>query len=282
MMTTLKLWQVAVESVPQLCTQWLILGYEVVEEIDKGVKEQLLQSFVIITSTLTTIRCLTAFVASFRRQKLNTVMYPAVTSSIPISAFLSTGLFAATVQMSFVMATLLPKEFTAAGGLILYRDSTSVSIIISLMCLNIINFLFSIVVLCLSFDTSLRGRVIRSIFHILTSGTAIAFCISLVFVSYDNVLKGNSVSWAFYATFVGCFSHFLLGLLILPSKNLASWLWAPLILLVVKFLKKIINCCCLTKWRPSIQAALENAVLMQGEGVISRNRNGEHKRWPRR
>ena len=92
--------------------------------------------------------------------------------------------------------------------------------------------------------------------------------------------RGNIKHGVLYLLFFCFAAHFVLGILVLPSKELAPRIFTPMILAIIAGARKMVNLCFPTKWRPDLNEILDEIVLV--EPIIDEvgNRGGVEENYP--
>jgi hypothetical protein len=109
-------------------------------------------------------------------------------------------------------------------------------------------------------------RICRTITHLLLVGSALG-CIIFVMATHNNFFnpKCEDSIYELNAIHLFCLnifctvSHLLLGLLVLPSKEVGPKLFSPIVHVFFRCLRKLGSANCLMKWREDINEFLDDA-----------------------
>ena len=280
------------ESAPQLATQWLVIhvqsdarflvnynytfnyttctrnslnGENTTDEYDHLANNinngmSWLQFISILTSTFMIIHALIQFVATSRRRQFISRRCPSLASLLPLYLMLLSGIGAATTQFGW----RLPID----GAL---YDCYSFWLI------NDVNCIFIVVILSLPSQPSISWRAIRTILHLIATGFAIGLILKDIVTfqpllcqkeKYESWLRWVNAHHTFRLTFACCIANLILGVLILPCKDWAPRLFAPMVCFFVGGFRRMATFCCPERWRRDAMEMLNNLMLAEGEREV--------------
>ena len=246
--STLKIVEIALESAPQLATQWFIVFQQ--NQFFPSYKMTPIQCISVITSSLAIIISLIQFVAASRRQQFVSRRYPPAASLLPLSLFLFSEVGAATTQFRW---DLYIDVFLYAGFVF--------------WALNLSSFLLTIIIMSLPCQSRVGWRIFRTMIHIIATGSAVGLVIyNLIAVDnfVDYLIDVDAVH-TFRLTFVCCITNMVLGALILPSKEWAPRLFSPVVSSFIHEVQWIADRCCPEKWKQEVDEVLEKVLCVEGE-----------------
>jgi hypothetical protein len=245
MAAALKVAEVGLESLPQLGTQWSAAS-NMVSYSNGKIGMTPIQSISIATSTVTIIISVMSRISLARQKEFISSRYPAWASLAPMFLFLLVGVTAGSTQLRFGMAIDRP-------------DPDFDAMMLSYFVLNVAATLFALLVAAIP-CRNLCWRISRTVIHfMLTAGavTCIIFDIVTDWAPLHSNLEGTKAFHMFYFNVFVTISHCLLGLLILPSKEISARLFAPLIFLLIKGFRKLGSCCCFVRCQTDIEEYLD-------------------------
>ena len=212
---SLKLCEVILESLPQMCTQWYFLTY--------NTKQTPIIVFIsIATSTFALAWAVVSYVKNKRPHWFHP-NHPEHASTILIFLYALTGIVGATMQFRFLHDSILVFHISIMAWVF-----------------------YSIITLCLKPYRILKTscyRAIRNIVPLMAVGLAL---ISLI-ICWDTLkdqggmcqdvqvpfqmssLKQIRAVWAFHGVLVCCLLHLALGFFLLPFNHAKPILFAPLV-----------------------------------------------------
>ena len=123
----------------------------------------------------------------------------------------------------------------------------------------------ALIILCVPLWKRVCWRVIGGACH---SCLVIAAFTCIIDVKVNEKFDFESYYDATHAFRFHCFclgSNLLLGLLVLPSKEIAPLILAPIMKFPVGVVRLILGCCCPEKWRSEINVMLDNMMRVDGE-----------------
>jgi hypothetical protein len=127
--------------------------------------------------------------------------------------------------------------------------------------------LFSLLLVTTVRCHNLCWRICRTLLHLLLTGAALGCIIFKMVTEYKdlfdpskrNSIPGLNATHIFRLHLLCLVSHFLLGFLVLPTKELGPKLFSPLILVLIRFLRKVGSADCFLKGQDVITAFLNEA-----------------------
>jgi hypothetical protein len=225
----------------------------------------------IISSTLTIVHSTVTKIAMSRQRQFISPHYPALASQIPLFLFLLTGIVAGTTHARFFVAFVTTVDFPAGTFPVEIPAGIFISKFFqphpfsSYYFLNVFAGLFSFLILNLTCQ-KLCWRIVRTIIHFFLVGSALSCIIIVVATSKDffnpdheNSIYGLNAIHTFHLNIFCTVAHLLLGLLVLPSKELAPTLFSPLVNVLFWCLRRLGSSDCLMKWREDINEYLDAA-----------------------
>ena len=170
------------------------------------------------------------FIKSHRRQNFVSLHHPVAASLIPIYLYFFT---------SFLLATTHNRFFTVIK---------EISIMVApydmyfFLC-SIANGIFSLSILCMPRYPRIFGRFVRTFVHLTLVGGAICGGWAPILINFwsrwNEFLVITQASFVFYLYCVCCTVNFFLGILLMPSKDLAPRLFAPILRVLICSLHKL-------------------------------------------
>ena len=244
------------ESIPQLITQWCVLNYQAgYPESDHYEGLSPLQCVSIATSTFSIANSLVRFVAVHRRRQFISGRYPAVASLIPIYLFLLSGVSAASTQLRWLRVS---------GVTAVAIATFSVS--------NIVSFIVAIFILCLPCIPNDRCRMVRFVLSFITTGGAIG-CIVWVKLfhesEFESFIEALDAFHIFRLTLFCCVFHLIIGILVLPSTDVAARIFSPFVRFSVRFVTRIATFCCPAKWRSDVNKIADEILYVEVQEMAS-------------
>ena len=278
----LKICEVALESVPQLATQWTAIY---LEEVNKnfGVVSPL-QYISITSSTITIVLSIVSWVARNRRKQWIHPEYPPAASLLPLACLALAAILSGTVSFKLLHLIWFPSTI---------MDDIGSSRMDALFrkCLYIVlpfSTIFTIFVIIMPCKSNYNGRCWKAtltLVHICLSSILPTICFYLLascFSEYEfkgdhvcaavNIQNvGELVGYSLFVFIMFCLiMHFLLGIIVFSGLNVARVI-TPIIKLMVSFMRILVNrCpCCPKQWKIAINDMLDDLVKVERENQMT-------------
>ena len=260
--------EVALESVPQLATQWAAVhskGYNALEWKNSPVGMEALQVLSITTSTITIIFSIVRYIARNRRLQWIRPGFPLWASLLPVSCLTLFAVLSGSITFRLLMVYMGPSD--------------DHKVIIGAVFINSGSMLFTIFTLLISHRIPIwKNQIFRTAVHILLSGFLPATIIYYFLTDYDRIMKeihdGNITSlFPFIA--VCHFLHFFLGIIVF-SRCKNEKLLTLVILASVYMVREMVVCCHFpTEWQVAINETLDKVLKLENEHQEGREEEGE-------
>ena len=226
--------ETAIESLPQAATQWYAMNTLYLDRTITAVY----QNVSVLTSTLVCGQSVLHFVVLHRRKNFISDRYPTAASLIPIFLYSTSSFIASTLPWRFVT-----------------HDENIISLVnpyyYLMLWTSLAKGIFFIVFLCSSCSRCRRGRIPCTIIHLLVGGFEL-FCLGhllnhnqwiehLIYLSGQHGRNYHQLLSLFYIHCVCCIVSFVMGILVLPCKELAPCFFAPILGFLSSPLRKILS-----------------------------------------
>ena len=194
------------------------------------------QTFSIATSTITIIFSLLTFVLRRRRQHFISPEHPVIASLFPLSLFLITGIAASTIQFSFTFGYDITdfvtddKKYSVCDSYLSLPDFDRKKTLLfffnkGMWVCNLVNLVLTVVILV--HPPSIRWRRCCSFIHFIIGCCAVAFLFFGRIYSPFEFQKHYESFHTCRLTLVCSLLHLILGVMILPAKDFAPRIFAP-------------------------------------------------------
>jgi hypothetical protein len=252
MISALKMAEVGLESLPQLATQWAAIYVAVLWSSSAGYP--LLQYISIITSTFTTVLTIMSQILLSREEQFISAQFSVWASYVPLCLFILAGVTAGTTQLRFFGVNMSLDTLSGIYVCILYFPLNAAAMFFDLLI---------VIIPC----HNLCWRIWCTIIHFIFTGTAIGCIFFTLATEYEQLFHSNNTNSINSLNAIHIFRfnllctvlHLLLGLLVLPSKEVGSRLFSPLVNLFICCLRKLSSAKCLVKWHDDITDILDKA-----------------------
>ena len=111
---------------------------------------------------------------------------------------------------------------------------------------------------------------------VLVGGTILCLTAVIVERGFQWVADASTpITTPVTLTYVCCLANFLVGLMVLPSKELAPWIFTPIIVVLVNVLKKLVDHICPSKWRTEVNGMLNQVLKIEDEEERRKPQEGD-------
>ena len=264
----LKMCEVALESVPQLATQWAaVFAAEVQLPPEDGLSMSALQCVSISTSTITIVFALMRYISQNRRKQWIHPGFPPAASLLPLGCLTLAAILSGTISFGLLLITTGP-YLRVAGGVL------SLSIFLNLG--SMFFTIFAILMPCQS--ACCNGRccndqccnVIYTLVHLCLSSILLTVIIYTLATEYADLLKGIqewNINYLFVFIMIFHIIHVLLGILVF--SGLYAKFFSPIISAFVLCVRKVVKCCCWREdWQIVINEMLDSILKIKSENQI--------------
>ena len=274
------MYEVALESAPQLATQWAAVMAQQSQGDRSNFSVGALQQLSITTSTLAIVFSIVSYVTRNRRTRWICPGFPPTASLLPMGCFTLTAVLSGTISFR-----LLSETDVVVGKFRLFITSIDLEFIAIItnafsMVINIFFILMSGSCACCN---RVSFKIIRATTHMCLSGLLPAFLFYNLATDYSKVLERYR-RWNIFTTFVISLLcqilHFLLGIIIFSGLNYAR-LFSPIVLALVTLIRSIADCCHRER-RYHINAMLDDLLKPETENqiVVSEQPRGRKRSEP--
>ena len=270
--------EVALESAPQLMTQWAFVMFQQAYSDLTNFSVSPLQQLSITTSTIAIVFSIISYITQNRRVQWIYPGFPPAASLLPMGCLTLSAVLSGSVSLRLIVD--VSSIMLSEGP---FFDLTFCTLII-----NFFSMLFTIFFIIMSHSACynrLSIKITRTAIQMCLSGILPACLIYNLATESDAYELERYRRWNIFTTFVISLLcqilHFLLGIIIFSGLNYAR-LFSPIIFALVSLVRSIADCCCPQEWRYHINVMLDEVVKPERENQIvgSEQERGKESKKP--
>ena len=265
----LKMCEVALESAPQLATQWGAVYAEQYNARKGNVNISPLQCLSISTSTITIVFSIVSYIGKSRRRQWIHPRLPPAASLLPLGCITLVAVLSGTISFRLIVLA------DSGSGITVRRPEFWFAVLLNTG--SMFFTIFAIVMPCHGACCNGRNcQIIRTLIHCCLGGflpAVIIYTLATDYAYLDSKIDAYKIDDLFVFIMICLIIHFLLGIVIFSGLNYAKF-FSPIIFAFVSLVRNVVNSrcgnylCCRYEWQDAINEILDDVVKVESENQM--------------